>query len=372
MEAVGRLAGGVAHDFNNLLTVIGGYSALLLKTLRPDDPVVQDLREIAGAAERAAALTRQLLAFSRKQVLQPRIVDLNETVLSMRRMLERLIGEDLEFVTELDPALGRVWVDPGQIEQVIANLAVNARDAMPDGGRLVIASRNAPDPWPVDHGGGDDRATSFAVLEVRDTGVGMDAETMSHIFEPFFTTKERGKGTGLGLSTVYGIVKQSGGLIKVQSEPGNGTTFSIFLPSAENQIEAVEAAAPDGDADGGCEIVLVVEDQADVRQFVCRTLERLGYEVLVAENAGEALLICEQHEGPIDLLLTDVVMPRMSGPQLVARLSTVRPGLKTLFISGYPEDTLVNSGALEGSIALVNKPFTPGEIGRRVRQVLDT
>jgi PAS domain S-box-containing protein len=360
MEAVGRLAGGIAHDFNNLLTVILGYSTLALGRVRPGDPLVEDLREIRDAGERAAGLTRQLLAFSRKQILRPVALDVNATIRDMARMLERLIGEDVDLVIACDPDAGHVMVDPSQLEQVIANLAVNARDAMPRGGTLTIGT----------HGAGNEG--DVIRLTVRDTGCGMSRETIGHIFEPFFTTKGPGKGTGLGLATVYGIVKQSGGWVEVSSEEGAGTEFRIYLPRfANGDVLAHESSRTEAEAPRGSETILLAEDQADVRKLTGATLARLGYTVLEASNGGEALLLCEQHEGDIDLLLTDVVMPRMSGRQLAERLAALRPTMKVLYMSGYTEDSMLQHGISKEGVFFLPKPFAPVGLARAVRAVLD-
>jgi signal transduction histidine kinase len=371
IEAVGRLAGGVAHDFNNLLTIITGYSQLALERLKPEDPVAAHIGEVKKAADRAASLTRQLLAFSRRQVLAPQILDLNTVVANMDKMLRRLIGEDIELETRLAPDLDRVKADPGQIEQVILNLAVNARDAMPRGGRLTIETTNfvlnenyAQAHFPI-------RPGNYVMLAVTDTGTGMSPETLEHIFEPFFTTKEQGKGTGLGLAMVYGIVKQSGGYIYVYSELEHGTSFKIYLPKAEVKGEAQEAGPAEGHAARGVETILVVEDEASVRDLVKGVLERQGYSVLEARDGLEALEVCERHSGPIDLTLTDVVMPQMSGKELAARLKEKYPEMKVIFMSGYTEDSAIRSRILEKSAAFVQKPFGPEALARRVREVLD-
>jgi PAS domain S-box-containing protein len=371
MEAIGRLAGGVAHDFNNLLTVISGYSDFALQTLREDDPVYPLVEEVRRAADRAAALTRQLLAFGRKQLLQPKLVDLSATVSDLVRMLGRLIGEDVELVLRLDPALGRVLVDPGQVEQLVINLAVNARDAMPCGGRLTIETGNVDVDEARPDGIGDARTGPFVVLAFTDTGVGMSEEVKQRAFEPFFTTKGAGKGTGLGLSTVYGIVKQSGGFISVHTEEGRGSTFKAYFPRADSQADEPVAVADTAEIARGSETVLVVEDEPEVRKLTASVLERGGYTVLVAGNGGEALLLCETYEGPIHLMVTDVVMPRMGGRQLAERLAPLRPGMKVLYTSGYTDDAIVHHGMLEGEITLLAKPFTPDALLRRVREVLD-
>src|SRR5438552_6113255 len=347
MEAVGRLAGGVAHDFNNLLTVILSYSDLLLEDRPPDAPDREDIEQIRKAAVGASALTRQLLAFSRQQVLEPRVLDVNTVVASTEKMLTRLLGEDISLTASLAPALGAVKVDPGQLEQIIMNLAVNARDAMPHGGRLSIETANVDMDesyvrgHPVAHPG------PYVMLAVSDTGIGMDAVTQARIFEPFFTTKEAGKGTGLGLATVYGIVKQSGGFIWVYSEPGHGTSFKIYLPRVDEPV-ARAVAAPE--VVGGSETVLVVEDVAAVRAVAREMLERHGYTVLEAPDGETALRLAGQHPGVIRLLLADVVLPDVSGRQLADQLLELRPDMKVLFTSGYTDDAIVRPGVRTGGI----------------------
>ncbi|HEY6224072.1 MAG TPA: PAS domain S-box protein, partial [Gemmatimonadales bacterium] len=372
MEAVGRLAGGVAHDFNNLLTVISSYTELLLEDLPAEDASRRDdLGQIKKAAADAAALTRQLLAFSRQQVLEARVLDLNEIVSGAGKMLERLIGEDVTLALVLARDLGAVKADPGQIEQVIMNLAVNARDAMPMGGRLTIETANVE--LDVRYTGEHSVVNPgrYVELVVSDTGVGMDDETKRHIFEPFFTTKELGKGTGLGLATVYGIVKQSGGFVWVYSEPGAGTTFKIHLPRVE-EGEAMQRRPARPPPARGSEIVLLAEDAAPVRAVARQILERNGYTVLEAPNGKAAIDIAAQRQGPIHLLLTDVVMPELSGRQLADQITAQRPELKVLFMSGYTDDAVVRHGVLEAGIAYLQKPFTPDGLARKVREVLDS
>jgi len=371
IEAVGRLAGGVAHDFNNLLTAIKGHTEMLLEELGPDSPHRPDLEEIDKAAERATSLTRQLLAFSRKQLLQPRILDLNDLIRDMERMLRRLIGEDIELVTVLDPALGRVKADPGQLEQVLLNLVVNSRDAMPKGGRIVIETRNAElrDTETRRHAGAE--TGRYVQLAVSDTGCGMDPEIQARIFEPFFTTKEPGKGTGLGLSTVYGIVKQSGGHIWFYSEVDQGTTFKVFLPVVDDVPETLPAKpAPALPVSGGGTILLV-EDEDSVRALAHRILELRGYTVLAAKTGTEALQLSERHEGRIDLLVTDVVMPGIGGRELAERLVASRPGVRVLFMSGYTEDDVLRRGVLDAGAPFLEKPFSPTAFAQKVREVLD-
>jgi PAS domain S-box-containing protein len=371
MEAVGRLAGGIAHDFNNLLTAINGYSDLTLRRLPEGDPLRRNVEEVRRAGERAAGLTRQLLAFSRKQVLQPVVLDLNAVIAEMGRMLQRLIGEDVELRTTLDPQLGSVVADPGQIEQVIMNLAVNARDAMPSGGKLTVETGNVylDEEYAARHVAV--RPGAYAVLSVSDTGSGMDGATQARIFEPFFTTKELGKGTGLGLSTVYGIVKQSGGNIWVYSEVGVGTTFKIYLPRAASGSEEYRRGAEAEGTAGGRETILLVEDDEMVRSMTRIILSEHGYRVLEAANGAAALSLCERNEEPIRLLLTDVVMPGMSGRELADRLARTRPEVRVLFMSGYTDDAIVHHGVLDAGVAFLQKPFTPDALARKVRGVLD-
>jgi PAS domain S-box-containing protein len=371
MEAVGRLAGGVAHDFNNLLTVITGRSQLLLLKLPLDSPLRRDADLIEETAHRASALTRQLLAFSRKQILQPRVVELNEIVRSMEAMLGRLIGEDIRLVTHLEPAAGCVHADPAQLEQVIVNLVVNARDAMPLGGQLTLETRRVEldEAFARQHVGL--HPGPHVRLVVRDTGVGMDTVTKAHLFEPFFTTKGPGKGTGLGLATVYGIVTQSGGAIRVDSEPGQGATFTIDLPRADGGVEARADRSAVRAALHGSETVLLVEDEAEVRGLARDVLERHGYTILEAADGNEALRIGRDHPGPIHLLLTDVVMPRMGGRELADRLTTVRRETKVLYVSGYTDDAVLRQGAAGTGTPFLEKPFTADSLAAKVREVLD-
>jgi len=367
MEAIGRLAGGIAHDFNNLLTAINGYSELVLDRLQDQDPIREHVEEIRKAGEHAAELTQQLLAFSRKQVIQPRVVDLNLLVEDLRAMLQRLMGEDIELQTQLDGSLSRIKSDPGQLEQVLINLVVNARDAMPKGGTLTIQTENRD--LDADkssaHGSG-----SYVGLVVTDTGIGMDRNVKARIFEPFFTTKETGKGTGMGLSTVYGIVKQNKGRICVDSALGGGTTFSVFFPESEEPLSEVLTPAAGNGRPAGSETVLVVEDEDAVRSLTRMILERGGYQVLEAADASEALTVCANLDAPIDLLLSDVVMPRMSGPQLAAQMQEAQPDLKVLFISGHADETIVQHGVLMPDTELLVKPFSVDELLARVHGVL--
>ena len=370
MEAVGRLAGGVAHDFNNLLTVITSYSQLMLDDLGAADPRRTDLEEIRKAAAGAATLTRQLLAFSRQQVLEPKVLDLNAVVAGAGKMLKRLIGEDVELATDLAADLGTVKADPGQLEQVIMNLAVNARDAMPMGGKLTIATRNT-EVAERERLHGLVPAGRYALLAVSDSGMGMDEQTQARIFEPFFTTKEQGKGTGLGLATVYGIVKQSEGFIEVESEIGRGTTFTTYLPRVDLRADTEAGSTSPPASLRGTETVLVAEDAGGVRTVARQVLKRHGYVVLTAADGQSALELAAEQEGPIHLLVTDVIMPEMSGRQLADRLRELRPSLKVLFVSGYTDDAVVRHGILEPGIAFLQKPFTPESLARRVREVLD-
>jgi CheY-like chemotaxis protein len=371
MEALGRLAGGIAHDFNNLLTVIGTYSAFALRQVSSaDDGLRRDIEEIRKAGETAASLTRQLLALSRRQVLQAQVLDLNTVVADTYKMLRRLIGEDIDLVTVPAQDLGCVKADPGQLEQVLLNLVVNARDAMPRGGRVTIETASVV-------GGTKDGPAGIppgphTMLAVSDNGSGMDAETLSHIFEPFFTTKGRDRGTGLGLATVYGIVAQSGGHIAVESEPGQGTVFRVYLPRVDEPADRLAPPSTGAEARGGQETILLTEDAVDLRALAREVLTRRGYQVLDAADGADALALAERHPGPIHLLLTDVVMPRVSGRELAEQLAAKHPAMKVLYMSGYTDDAVLRHGVLRSEVAFLQKPFGPGALARKVREILDT
>jgi signal transduction histidine kinase/CheY-like chemotaxis protein len=371
MEAIGQLAGGVAHDFNNLLTVITGYSELALRQLPQDAPLRKNIEEISKAGTRAAGLTRQLLAYSRRQILQAKVLDLNSVVREMDKMLQRLIGEDIDLVTMLKPTLGQIKADPGQIEQVLLNLVVNARDAMPTGGKITIETRHAylDEVYAQKHIAV--QCGHYVVLSVSDTGVGIDAETQKRIFDPFFTTKEVGKGTGLGLSTVYGIVKQSEGNIWVYSELGRGTTFKVYLPRVGKIIDGEELRDDSRAVPGGSETVLLVEDEDMVRKLSVEILEEFGYAVIAASNGEEGMRLCKEFDGRIELLITDVVMPQMSGRELAEQVALLRPETKVLYMSGYTDDAIVRHGILEDNVSFIQKPFSPDSFAFKAREVLD-
>jgi PAS domain S-box-containing protein len=371
MDSVGSLAGGVAHDFNNLLSVILNYTSFALDSLHEQDPLRADLVEVKKAGDRAAALTRQLLAFGRRQVLEPRVLNLNDVIRGLERMLQRILGEDVDLVWGLAPDLGMVTADPGQLEQVIMNLVVNARDAMPSGGQLRIESSNVnlDDSYAARHVGVS--PGSYVVLAITDTGCGMDSATQERLFEPFFTTKEKGKGTGLGLPTAYGIVRQTGGTISVYSELRRGSTFKVYLPQLLGPRLERGTSVQDGVVRGGTETILVVEDDATVRRVAARMLGEEGYQVLTASSGGEAFLICEEHPGEVHLLLTDVVMPRMGGPELAERLRKLRPEMRVAFMSGYTEGTILHDGAEGSGTVFIAKPFERNVLKRKVREALD-
>jgi len=371
MEAVGRLAGGVAHDFNNLLTIIMGYSEICLAQLRPEDPLRAPMTQIRKAGERAAGLTRQLLAFSRKQVLMPVVLDLNAIIAEMEKMLRRLIGEDVILTVHAGADLWKVKADPGQMEQVVMNIVVNARDAMPRGGKVLLETSNIE----LDHGyvqtHPEAKPGDYVLLAISDSGCGIDASVKARIFEPFFTTKDPTKGTGLGLSTVFGIVNQSGGHIEVYSEVGQGTTFKIYLPRDQSGGPVASLSRIVEPVRGGTESILLVEDEEGVRTLARTVLQQHGYAVLDAMNGGYALVICETRSQPIDLMITDVVMPHFSGRQLAERLATRQPAMKVLFMSGYTDDAIVHHGVLESGMPFLQKPFAPEALARKVRDVLD-
>ena len=370
MEAFGQLAGGVAHDFNNLLTVISGYSDLLLTKLAPDDPKKKMVDQIRRAGERAASLTRQLLAFSRQQVLEPKVLDLNVIVTDIEKMLRRLIGEDVQFSTVLGPAISSVKVDAGQIEQVIMNLAVNARDAMPQGGKLSIETADVELDQSYTNTHPEARTGRFVVVAISDTGCGMTPEVKARVFEPFFTTKGVGQGTGLGLAVVHGIVKQSGGNIDVYSEVGIGTTFRIYLPAIEQPAASASSHAPELPSQG-TETILLVEDEENVRELATFVLEGCGYTVLTAPEGLAALQLVATCREQIHLLLTDVVMPQMGGRKLAETLLADHPELRVLFMSGYTDDAVVRHGVLQANANFLQKPFTPNSLAKKVREVLD-
>ena len=371
MEAVGQLAGGVAHDFNNLLTVIMSYSAMLLDRLSPGDPIHEDVQEIALAADRAAGLTKQLLAFSRQQVMQPRVININDVIGGLEKMLRRVIGEDVEFFTSLDSGIAEINADPGQLEQVLMNLVVNARDAMPSGGRLSISTSNSA--LSTESAAGSLRPPDgdYVMLAVSDTGTGMTREVQQRLFDPFFTTKDQGRGTGLGLATVYGIVKQSGGEIYVYSELGEGSTFKVYFPrfveTGEQRIHQLTSK----EVPRGSETVLLVEDDTNLRYLVARVLRGCGYTILVAASGAEALAIAGDPNKSIDAVITDVVMPGMNGRELVEKLVAARPGIGFLFMSGYTDDDVLRRGVLHGETEFLQKPFTPDQLARKVRSVID-
>jgi two-component system, cell cycle sensor histidine kinase and response regulator CckA len=372
MEAVGRLAGGVAHDFNNLLTAILGYCKLLETSLDAGDRRISDLNEITEASKRAASLTGQLLAFSRRQVLAPKVLNLNRTVTTMEKMLRRLIGEDLNFSVSLDPKLNNIRADAGQLEQVIMNLAVNARDAMPKGGRISVETGNIA--FSEDSPGRHDVIPSgdYVMVAVSDTGCGMTTETLSHIFEPFFTTKEQGKGTGLGLCTVFGIVKQSGGYVWVYSEPGQGSAFKIYFPITKESVEQPKDDRVSPKTLRGSETILLAEDDASVRHMLVRTLRQNGYTVLEASNGKDAIGIIEQRGDQIQLIITDIVMPELGGRGLADYVNLVRPQTRIIFMSGYTDDVIIRHGELDPGMVFLQKPITLESFLQKIRYVLET
>jgi len=372
MEAIGRLAGGVSHDFNNLLTVITGYSDLLMLDIAKNDPMVQFIKEIKKAAVRAESLTRQLLAFSRKQVTQPIVLNINNLIENMKKMLGRLIGEHIELITSLDPETGHIKADQGQIEQVVMNLTINARDAIPQGGKITIELQNMNFKKSFTSEGMEIKAGFYIMLTISDTGIGMDKKTQNHIFEPFFTTKKVGEGTGLGLSTVYGIVQQNNGYMTVQSELGMGSVFQIYFPCVKEVSDKREEIARSQDFLRGNETILVAEDEDIVRELACQVLRIYGYNVLEAPHGGSAILKCEQYKDNIHLILSDIVMPEISGPELVTRLKLYYPEMKVLFMSGYTDDAIVRHGILEDNVQFIQKPFSPVSLLKKIRTVLET
>ncbi len=371
MEAIGRLAGGVAHDFNNLLTVIRGYGELIQLSTENDTATFHRIKQIDHACDRAESLTRQLLAFSRRQILQPRIINLNDLIREMEKMFSRILGEDVMLKTELNPDIGKIEADPGQIEQVILNLMVNARDAMPGGGTILIETENAELDRAARRKHPEIIEGAYVRLSISDTGTGIDRETQAHIFEPFFTTKKEGEGTGLGLATVYGIIKQSNGFIWVYSEPGEGTVFKVYLARSTSETTPQKVAETEQLNLIGNETILVVEDELDVRQLVCESLEMMNYQVIEASNGPDALTIIKNDHQNIQLVLTDVVMPEMSGKQLADAIAKLGKKMKVLFMSGYTENTIVHKGVLDSGTNFLQKPFTPADLVRKVREVLD-
>jgi nitrogen-specific signal transduction histidine kinase/ActR/RegA family two-component response regulator len=371
MEAVGRLAVGVAHDFNNLLTVIKGYSELIVMAVEGNVPVRAHAEEVLKAADRAAGVTSQLLAFSRKQVFELRTVRLNEVVANVEKLLRRLIGEDIQLITTVGPNLGWIKADPGQLEQVLMNLAVNARDAMPHGGTLTIKISHSKLDETFTRHHLDFQPGMYCVLSVADSGCGMNKDTLSKLFEPFFTTKDPGKGTGLGLSIVHGIVKQSRGHILVSSEPGVGTIFNIYLPCVEAPAAVRSSSDPTSAASSGTETVLVVEDEVQVRTLECGLLEASGYHVLAASHGGEAMQVCREYPGTIHLLVTDLILPQLNGRELARQAVPIRPSMKVLYVSGYPDETLVTAGVARSQVPFLQKPFASDALLFSVRKVLD-
>ena len=372
MEAIGRLAGGIAHDFNNLLTIIKGYSQLFQIDLKESDPRRGNIEQITKATDRASGFIRQLLAFSRRQILEMKILDLNLILRDLERMLRRVIGEDIELIILLADGLGRVKTDQGQFEQVVMNLAVNAKDAMPNGGKLTVETANVDldEAYACSHI--DVIPGHYVMLSVSDTGIGMTSEVREQVFEPFFTTKETGKGTGLGLSTVYGIVKQSEGHIWVYSEPGKGTTFKVYLPKAEGPLDSIDRKVLIGELPHGSETILIVEDEEGVLKLTVDLLTQHGYKALGARNAEDASRLGEQHKGPISLMIADVVMPGIKGPELYGSLASVHPEMKVLYMSGYTEDAIALHGVPEKGMNYIQKPFSMEGLTQKVREVLDS
>ena len=371
MESIGRLAGGIAHDFNNMLTAIMGNAELALMSMSQDNPIYNDIIEIKTTTERAANLTRQLLAFSRRQIIEPRVLNLNEVILDMNKMLRRLIGENIELVTIPHESLWLVKIDPSQIEQVLTNIIINARDAMPGGGKLIIETANVMLDEEYAESHPDIVIGNYVLLAISDTGVGMDTETLTQIFEPFFTTKEKGKGTGLGLATCYGIIKQNDGYINAYSELGHGTTFKIYLPAVPEGTQETNTTSIDTNQLRGTETILVVEDEPSVRQVITRNLSKYGYSVLETANGEDALRLVDEFKSAIQLILTDVVMPRMGGKALVERLKKKLPNIKVLFMSGYTDNSIVHLGIVDPGIEFIQKPFYSGDLLKKVRYVLD-
>ncbi len=371
MEAIGQLAGGVAHDFNNLIMAILGYGQLIKKRLNPDDPMQQDLDEILKAGNRAASLTRQLLAFSRKQVLQPKLLELNRLIREMEKMLHRLIGEDVELELNLDPSLGIIKADPGQIEQIVMNLAVNARDAMPRGGRLTIETAGVNLDERYAEGRDGIQPGSYVMMSIRDTGCGMDKDTLNHLFNPFFTTKEVGKGTGLGLSTVYGIVKQSGAFIWVDSEPDKGTDFKIFFPQIDRAVVPESDSQTEKKPQTGTETILLVEDDRFVQDVIYRILGNNGYKVIVASDGEDAIRFCRENSEPVHLLIADVVMPKWGGVYVAQQIAEIRPGIHILYMSGYTDNEVIRHGLLDREINFIQKPFATDDLLHKIREILD-
>jgi len=372
MEAVGRLAGGIAHDFNNLLTIIHGNVELAKLSVGPDGPIAQHLDQVANASQSAASLTRQLLSFSRRQIIEPRSIDLNALVANLHKMLARLIGEDIVLRTQLETGLEPVFVDPGQFEQVLVNLVVNARDAMPAGGRLTIETANVNLTTEAAKLSPNLRAGAFVRLTVTDTGLGMSEEVRLRLFEPFFTTKPKGKGTGLGLATIFGAVVQAGGAIEVQSELNTGSTFRIYLPRSTEPVERALTSGRPNEFPIGHETILLAEDDATVRELTSKMLQRLGYRTLVAVNGAEARKLANEYVAPIDLLMTDIVMPDINGRDLATELLSRRAGLRVLFTSGYTEHVILQQGALENGSNFISKPFAMQSLARKLREVLDS